>query len=126
LKTNFSVFVYSEEELKTLVAEMIEDKIPAGFEFKKEESEIDFELQKVTKVGVAIFKARLSANLLPQIDLEEVKKNLVGKYPQFGKAYLDNLSNVVGTEIKITPRLPSRLLTFPRMAKNIEIEIQVK
>lgn len=126
LKTKFTVLVYTEDELRDLLAEGIEDKIPAGFEFKKEESDVSFELEEVTSEGVAVFAAQLEAKLIPELDLEEISKNLVGKYPQLGKTYLDNLPNVVGTEIKITPRLPSRLLTFPRKVENIKIEIEIK
>lgn len=126
LQLEFSALTYKEEEFKNLIENQIQGTIPAGFEFKKEESEINFELVKVEENGSAIFTATLRANLLPKLDLEEIKANIAGKYPEVGKFYLDNLPNVVDFEAEIRPRLPGKLQTFPRLAKNIQIEIRLK
>jgi hypothetical protein len=126
LKSKFSALTYKEEDFKGLVEDQIRETVPSGFEFKKEESEISFDLVEVEEDGSARFTATLKANLLPKIDLEEIRKNLAGKYPELGELYLDNLPNVVGFEAKITPHLPRRLETFPRLAKNIQIEVKLK
>jgi len=126
LKSKFSALTYKEEDFKSLVEDQIRETVPSGFEFKREESEIDFDLIDVKEDGEARFKAILKANLLPKLDLEEIRKNLAGKYPELGELYLDNLPNVVGFEAKITPHLPRRLETFPRLVKNIQMEVRLK
>lgn len=126
LKLKFIAFTYSEDEMRNLIEEVVKDEIPADFEFRQEESKIEFDLKELAEEEIAAFTVRLQANLVPEFDLEKIKKNLVGKYPLFGKTYLENLPNVVGAEIKIRPPLPARLLTFPRIAKNINIEVRVQ
>lgn len=126
LQLKFSALTYKEEEFRNLIEDQIQGTIPAGFEFKREESKVDFELIEVGKDGSAIFTAALQANLLPKLDLEEIRANVAGKYPEVGEFYLNNLPNVVGFEAKITPHFPRRLETFPRLAKNIQIEVRLK
>lgn len=126
LKLKLVALSYSEEEMNNLIVEIVKDEIPASFEFRKEESETEFKFKETTEEGITVFDVKILANLVPQLDLEKIKKDLTGKYPVLGKTYLENLANVAGAEIKITPRLPARLLTFPRITKNITIEVQVQ
>lgn len=126
LKRKFIALTYSESEMRNLIEEVIKDRVPTDLEFRKEESKMEFKLKETTKEGISVFKVRLLASLVPRLDLEKIKKDLRGKYPGLGKAYLENLPNVAGAEIKITPRLPTQLLTFPRIARNIQIEVQVR
>ncbi len=126
LKVEFVVLSFSEDELKNIIEDEVEKTVPAGFEYKHEESETSFSLEKLTKEGVAIFSVHLKANLVPKFDLEKMKKDLAGKYPDLAKQYFDNLPNIEGSEIKIRPSLPRRLATLPKLAKNIKIEIKVQ
>ncbi|TSC53859.1 MAG: Uncharacterized protein LiPW31_295 [Microgenomates group bacterium LiPW_31] len=126
LKVEFVVLSFSEDELKNIIEDEVGKTVPAGFEYKHEESETSFSLEKVTKEGVAIFSVHLKANLVPKFDLEKMKKDLAGKYPDLAKQYFDNLPNIEGSEIKIRPSLPRRLATLPKLAKNIKIEIKVQ
>jgi hypothetical protein len=126
LKLKTTGLIYGETELRQLIQEAIKDKVPDNFEFRSEASQLAFELQEVTDQGVAIFTVKLSASLLPEMDLAKIRRDLVGKYPQIGKTYLDNLANVVGAQIELSPGLPERILTFPRVADNIDIQVEVK
>ena len=126
LELKFSALTYDEEEFRNLIENQIQDTIPSGFEFKKEESKIDFELVEVEEDGRATFTAALRANLLPKLDLEEIRANITGKYPEVGELYLNSLPNVVGFEAEIKPHFPRRLQTFPRLTKNIQIEVRLK
>jgi len=73
-----------------------------------------------------LLKLNSKADLTPKLDLEVIKNNLVGKKPAIGKTYLNNLSNVESFEAKITPRLPEKLVTFPRVVKKIDIEVELR
>lgn len=126
LKLEATALSYSEEEAQALIEEKIKDSVPSDFEYKREESEVSFTLDEVNKDGSALFTAKLKAELLPKMDLEEVKKNLAGKQPGIGKTYLDNLPNVEGVTIKISPPFPRGLATFPRRASRIEIELRIE
>ena len=125
LKLSFSALSFSEEAFKKLINEEIEAAVPSDFEYQPRESETSFTLKEVDREGVALFATHFKANLMPKLDLEAIKKNLVGKRPEIGEAYLNSLSYVKGLEVKISPRLPNKLVTFPRLAKNIKIEVRL-
>jgi len=122
LKLKFSALSFSEDDFRNLIEEEIQAAVPDGFEYKAEESEIAFNLDRLTDDGQALFSAHFKANLIPILDLEQIKKNLVGKHVTIGETYLHNLPNVDSFRAKIKPRLPGKLATFPRRIKNIKIE----
>jgi hypothetical protein len=126
LKISFTALTFSEKDFQQLAEEEIKKVIPTGFEYKPEEAETQFTFKNITKEGVAVFDAYFKALLFPGLDLEAIKKNLTGKYPEIGKAYLGSLPQVDSYEAKIYPPFPGKLATFPRIAKNIKIEIRKK
>lgn len=115
---------YSESDLESLLGNVILDSIPSDFILKKMETET--EGGEIKEEGNAVFKAHLNARLVPDLDLEEIKKNLTGKYPAVGEEYLRSLPSFVRAKITINPNLPPRLRVFPRFAKNIDIKIEIK
>jgi len=126
LKLKSSALVYTEQELRDLVEDKILESITEGFNYQPEETEFSFDLEKVNEDGSVTVKSHLEAKLTPQLDLEQIKKNLAGKYIVIGRAYLNNLPKVTGFEEKIIPRLPGRFGTFPRVAKKIEIKLKIQ
>lgn len=116
---------YRGSEMDQLVVKLIRDEVPPGYEYREEESETSFSLNKMNKDGTAVFGVSLKASLLPIVDLEKINQDIAGKSPMTGKTYLENLSNVSSVEILITPNLPAKLLTFPRLPRNITIETRV-
>lgn len=126
MKIKVLALSYSESDFTKMIQEQIEKSIPEGLEYKPEESETKFVLKEVTKDGMAIFSAQYKTNLIPKLDLEAIKKNLSGKYLDIGKSYLTSLPAVNSVEVKITPSLPMMINVFPRMIKNIRIEVVVE
>jgi len=126
LKVSFTALTFCEQDFQQIAEEEIKKAIPSGFEYKPEETETQFTFKNINKEGVATFDAYFKASLFPVLDLEAIKKNLAGKYPEIGKAYLGSFPQVDSYEAKIFPRFPGRLATFPWIAKNIRIEIRKK
>lgn len=124
LKLRSSALIFDEEEFRELVDEEIRKAVPKGFEYRSEESEFSFSLKEISKEGLAIFSAHFKANLFPQLDVGAIQKNLVGKKPEIGGAYLGSLPSVDSFEVKIHPNLPAKLATFPRVVRNIKIEVR--
>jgi len=126
LKISFTALTFSEQDFQKLAEKEIKKTIPPGFEYKPEETETKFTFKNITKEGVAVFDAYFRALLFPTLDLEAIKKNLAGKYPDIGQSYLGSLPQIDSYEAKIYRRFPGKLATFPRIAKNIKIEIRKK
>lgn len=126
LKLQSKALVYTEKELQELVEDSVLESVAEGFEYLPEETEFSFEVGEVDEEGRATVKVHLKAKLIPEQDLEQIKKNLAGKYLVIGETYLNNLPRVAGFEAKISPRLPGRLGTFPRRANRIKIEAEIR
>lgn len=125
LKLEARALVYNEGTLRDLIEKKIKGSIPSGFEYRREESEIDYSLKEMEKDGRAVILAHFTAHLIPEINLETVRQNLAGKNLFLGKTYLDNLPNVSGVKIELFPPLPGKLATFPRITKRIEFQLIV-
>jgi hypothetical protein len=99
------------------------DKVPSGFVLRDEQIDIDFEFEE-EEDGYYTLITSISVNLLPEVKPDEIAKKIAGKYPLIAKEYLtDDVPGFVRAEINFKPKLPGRLGTLPRLAKNIEVEI---
>ncbi|MCX6724496.1 MAG: hypothetical protein NTV20_00130, partial [Candidatus Shapirobacteria bacterium] len=125
LKLKVEALSFSENDFKDLINDEIQKLIPANFEYNSQQTETSFQL-KGSSQQVFTFIASFKANLEPKFDIEEIKINLAGKKPILGKTYLGNLPNVETFEVKISPNLPEKIATFPRVANRIKIEIKLK
>ncbi len=126
LKLHAKALVYTEKELQELVEDSVLESVPEDFEYLPEETEFSFDVGEVDEEGRATVKIHLKAKLIPQQDLDQIKKNLAGKYLAIGETYLGNLSRVTGFNAKLFPRLPGRLGTFPRRASRIDIKVEIQ
>jgi len=126
LKLKFEGLSFRESEFKDLVAQKIKDSVPVGFEYKPEENEVSFKLDKVAKNGQALFSTYFKTKLIPTYNLEEIRNNLTGKSLMVGQTYLSSLPHIDYFQVEIKPPLPPRLVVFPRVSKNIKIEVRVK
>ncbi len=126
LQVKTTALSFQEDEFKQLAEVEIRSLVPDDFDYDPEKTEIDFEPQTSTQKDVFAFQARFKADLVPKVNLEEIKKNLLGKKPVIGKTYLSNLANVVSFEAQISPKLPESIATFPRLLKRINIEVETE
>jgi len=125
LKIKVEALVFNEKDFQDLISGEIEKLVPANFEYDSQQTETNFQL-KTSSQQTFTFIASFKADLKPKFDLEEIKKNLVGKKPILGKTYLGNLPNVETFEVKISPNLPEKIATFPHLTNRINIEIGLK
>lgn len=126
LEVEFSVLSFRNEDFNRLLEKEISSSIPEGFEYKPEEKESNFKLKELKGKDKAIFEANLKVFLFPKLDVEMIKNNLKGKSLIGGKNYLDSLEKIDSYQIKISPQFPKWLITFPRISKNITIEVKRK
>lgn len=126
MKMKISALSYSEDDFTQMIQNQVNQSVPAGFEYKTEESETNFTLKEIAKDGVAIFTVRYKVKLISKLDLDIIRKNLSGKYLDIGRSYLESLPEVDSADFEITPTLPIKINTFPRIVKNIKIEVVVK
>lgn len=126
MTVNYKATAYSDSDLKTMIAKLVETNVPAGFEINLAESQTQSDVSSVDKNGKVTFLARFSAKLTPRLDLDKIKKDLRGKTPAQAADILKSYENVLGSEIKINPSLPGPLLRLPYFENNIKLEVSLK
>ncbi|PIU33347.1 hypothetical protein COY29_05850 [Candidatus Woesebacteria bacterium CG_4_10_14_0_2_um_filter_39_14] len=126
LQIEITALSFQEDEFKQLAEVEIRNLVPSDFDYDPAKTEIEFEPETSSSKGVFTFQARFKADLVPKLNLEEIKKNLLGKKPVIGKTYLNNLPNVTSFEAQISPQLPESIATFPRLLKRINLEVETE
>jgi len=126
LQVRTTALSFQEDEFKQLAEVEIRSLVPSDFDYDPAKTEIDFEPKTSSQKGVFAFQAGFKADLVPKLNLEEIKKNLLGKKPVIGKTYLSNLPNVSSFEVQISPQFPQSIATFPRLLKRINIELKTE
>jgi len=124
-KLEYSALSYRQNDLNLLLQQTIKEKIPDNFQLSQS-SEIEVEPAELQKDGSAVVEVVFKAKLVPKLDFGEIKRNLKGRYPHITQEYLATLPNFVKADIIITPNLPKKLKTLPRVTKNIVIEVKAE
>ncbi|MGD8744083.1 MAG: baseplate J/gp47 family protein [Candidatus Woesebacteria bacterium] len=123
LTREISAVSVSKDLLTQYSRDKLEDKVPEGFVLRSEQIEVDFDFNGRTASGYSL-DARITANLLPNIDPDGLAEEIAGKYPEIAQDYLNgNVPSFVRAQVNLNPRLPGKLGTLPRLVKNIEVEI---
>lgn len=108
--------------LADLVREKLKDEVPEGFVLRDTQIEYKF-TYKDEADGKFVFDVDASANFLPEIKEEEIKKNISGRLPSVVQTYLSSIPGFSKATVFINPHFPGVFGTLPRVAKNISIEI---
>ncbi|MCL5676013.1 MAG: baseplate J/gp47 family protein [Patescibacteria group bacterium] len=124
LKLNFKALAYNQSQMKGVLEKIIGPDIPGGYIFAAQNSNIATSVKSVKKDGTADLNVSLTANLLPDIDIAKVQKQLAGQSLQAGQKYLMGLPGVAGVKPVFLPNLPGFLQTYPHQAKNISVSIE--
>lgn len=124
LKLKAEGVTVSKSDIEQLGLKYLSQRVPSGYSLKNDQIQSDFTYQSSDK-GVYELKLIVSANLLPQVDTDKIRKNITGKFPDVAEAYLKG--NVPGFDrvvIKfLNINLPGRLGTLPRVPGNLQITV---
>jgi hypothetical protein len=114
--------VINESDLQKLVSLEIQPLVPEGYNSISSQSHT-FKVNDSSDDQVS-FAVNVTAQLLPELNINEIANNISGKYPDYARDYISSLPAVSQIDISITPNLPSFLATLPRVVKNIDIVIR--
>lgn len=122
-KLEYSALSYRQADLDLLLQQTIKEQIPDNFQLS-DASEIEVQPAELQPDGTAVVEVIFKAKLVPKLNFSEIKANLKGRYPHITQEYLATLPNFVRADIVITPNLPQKLKTLPRITKNIVLEVK--
>lgn len=125
LKIEFDFLTYDKNDLQEIIKKTVDQDLLANYNFNYDSSPIETQSIAVKNDKIQV-KALVNLNFLPRLDKDKIKNQLRGHYPAATQEYLKTLPGFSRADIKITPHLPAKLNTFPRIAKNINIEIKIE
>jgi len=122
LSLEFGGLVVDELELDNLASKLLEDETPQGFLYRREQIDKTFKLES-QKDSIYQITVSFVANLLPDLDIDDITSKIVGKTPSVASEFLQTIPGFKRAEIHITPRFPGKLGTLPKVKNNISIEV---
>lgn len=117
---------FDDADLRTIVSKLVNTQVPNGFQLDIAETETQADVSELRKDGKLVFLARFKAKLLPNLDKDKIKNQIMFKTPGQAISILKGMENVLGSEIKLTPKLPKILEGLPILSKNLTVEVKLK
>lgn len=117
---------FDDADLKTIVSKLVTTEVPQDFKLDLSETETQADVSKLEKNGKLIFLARFKAKLLPKIDTDEIKAKIKFKSQKEAQNIIKSMENVLGSEIKLSPKMPSIFGRLPILSKNMTIDVGLK
>jgi hypothetical protein len=124
LVVKIKALAFNRGDFVKLVAGLMADSIPEGYQLKEDEIESHFEIEEENEDGSFLFKTNIKAHLLPKLASGEIAKNIKGKYQNLAEDYFRTIPGYTRAEFKISPLLPGFLRTLPRREDRIKVEIK--
>jgi len=124
LTLDATAIAIKKDDLFELSKEALKDKIPEGYVLRSEQVDIEFDFLGKEN-GVFQLRASVIANLLPEVNPDNIEEKIIGKYPKVVESYLKSeIPGFARAEITFNkPRFPGRLGTLPHVADHLEVEI---
>mgnify|MGYP001573326801 CR=1 FL=1 len=117
------VLAYDSSSLQTLMKEIVKTVVPDSFSLNQEDPKYEVAATSVSNGTDVNLQVKLTSSITPKLDEAKIKEDLSGMSLDQAKSYLDNLNDVKGFEIVVSPNLPGVFLRMPQRAGNISIEV---
>ncbi len=125
LTMKFTIITYSGASMQDLISQTISTLIPEGYTLFPGETSVEPLDPKLSKNKLS-FQAKVSSDVVPEIDTEKIKNDLTGRNPASAQEYLSSLGEVNAYEIKIWPNLPESFQRVPRNTDRITITLKTE
>lgn len=119
----FSAVSYNQEDLFKFLSEKTKGDIPSGYQVLADFSTVEV-YETLPRDDGVLLKTKFKGALIPEFNLDQITKDLVGKNAKAAKDYLLTLQDVQGAHITVLPQLPGFLSRMPHAAGRISIRIE--
>lgn len=117
---------FNDADLRTIVAKLVETNIPDDFTLSLADATTQSSVSKIDKDGKVTFTAKFKAKLMPKLDTDKIRQQIIGKSPQGASDVIKSYQNVLGADITLTPPLPGFLQRLPLLSRNITVTVGLK
>jgi len=117
LKLKFSAKYMDKSLLDKEARNTLSQKLASGYVLRDDQLTFEF-AKEASNESLTI---NVSANLLPDVDTNEIKRKIAGKYPKVVENYLQTISGYLNSEIRMSSLLKGKFAVLPHLTKNIDI-----
>lgn len=104
LTLDFKGVVISKDEAVAKFKEKFSGEIPAGYDLLSDQANLEIKTTKQDKTGNLILTSRLTAKLLPQMDKEQIIKNISGKSIKEATKIIMSVTGVNTVDFEVSPK----------------------
>lgn len=122
----FTTLSYNSNDLTELAQTLLKDEFSENLSLSDKDTDILVENVNIKNDEEAEATLKIKGGLLPKINNEEIINEISGKSFSQASAYLNQLSQVKNSEIKLIPNIPLLPKYLPRVKDNISITTQTK
>ena len=124
LEVKGTVLAFNQGELKSLVATLLKNYVPDGYELFGSEQEAEvFETRPESNNLIISVKGK--GFIVPQINQDQIKAKILGRSRTYVTTYLSDLPNVSSYQIENFPNLGS-LSFMPLRSEALKVEVERK
>lgn len=126
LSAKYKGTAYNDSDLRLIVSKLVTTQVPDGFSLDINDTETQADVSSVDKNGKVVFLAKFKAKLIPKLDTQKIKNQIKGRSLLEVQNIIKGMDNVLGSDIKISPKLPAFLQRLPILTRNITVEVGLK
>lgn len=122
LNAQVQAIAYQNEDLRPLADYVLNDLVPEGFVMINKDPEILSAVDTTASGSSVVIAANISSKAVPKIDLEALKKEIMGQSLSSAQAILNSKGEIKSHTIKLIPSIMNSLWKkIPSKASNINI-----
>lgn len=125
LKMKFTTITYKGADIQELVTQEVGGLVPDGFALFPGETKIETLEPQLSDKALS-FQARITAQVVPKIDLEKIAADLSGRNLDSARQYLASIDNISSYKLEFWPNLPESLRRIPADKGRIKIVLETK
>ncbi|KKW05952.1 MAG: hypothetical protein UY40_C0005G0010 [candidate division CPR1 bacterium GW2011_GWC1_49_13] len=122
LTVKVTTISYLGADIQNLISQVIGELVPEGFTLFAGETEIE-PLDPTLTAARLRFTAKITAQVVPEVDVEKIKAELATRSIPSAEEYLSGVGEITGYEISLFPNLPASLQRIPRNVNRIKINL---
>lgn len=115
--------VVSKADVEKIALEALQSKVPSGFVLRASQIQPKFLDLEEEGDNIWTFNTAMVANLLPELNPDDIAKKLKGKSKAQAERYLESIAGYSRVDIVVKPKLPGVFGTIPRVLNHISVEI---
>lgn len=126
MRTVSQAVTYHEDQLKELLEESLQESVPEGFVLSDDDVVVTVKGVQRQADASLVANGVIKALVLPELDLEKLKEQLVGVKPAEAQQILQKTPKLEGFAINLSPRLPEPIATLPYRAERLTLTIETQ